>query len=79
MGKGHRDNHAARKNRGPEAFNKKKDRRAKKGFKGSWWVTFACAKAEYIPLASSSDIKEIAIRQHKCVETCTIVKFEKVE
>lgn len=28
MGKGHRDNHAARKKRGPEAFAKKAARRA---------------------------------------------------
>jgi len=28
MGKGHRDNHAARKKRGPAAFEKKKKRRA---------------------------------------------------
>ena len=27
MGKGHRDNHAARKKRGPEAFAKKAERR----------------------------------------------------
>jgi hypothetical protein len=27
MGKGHRDNHAARKKRGPEAFAKKVERR----------------------------------------------------
>lgn len=29
MGKGHRDNHAARKKRGPVAFQKKAERRAK--------------------------------------------------
>lgn len=28
MGKGHRDNHAARMKRGPEAFEKKAERRA---------------------------------------------------
>jgi hypothetical protein len=28
MGKGHRDNHAARVKRGPEAFQKKAERRA---------------------------------------------------
>ena len=31
MGKGHRDNHAARVKRGPEAFAKKADRRSDHG------------------------------------------------
>lgn len=35
MGKGHRDNHAARKKRGPAAFETKRKRRSGHGFKCS--------------------------------------------
>jgi hypothetical protein len=73
MGKGHRDNYAARKSRGSKAFNKKKERRKVK-HNCAWWVEFECGKSEYISIASNQDINELAIRQHQH-DNCKIIKY----
>ena len=78
MGKGHRDNHHARKKRGPSAFKKKIERRKKK-YIGPWQITFACGLTNYHPNASSDDIRDIALRAHSQVHSdCSIAKFEKL-
>lgn len=77
MGKGHRDNYAARLKRGSTAFKKKAQRRRGK-YVGPWEVTFTCGQVHYEILAASDEIRTRAVKTHRC-ETpgCKPVKFER--
>lgn len=74
MGKGHRDNHKARKKRGSAAFDKKAKRRKVRKFTGSWNIEFSCGKIEIVTLAGSDDVTQIAEKQHDCKQKCEVVK-----
>uniref|UniRef100_A0A6M3L3V2 Uncharacterized protein n=1 Tax=viral metagenome TaxID=1070528 RepID=A0A6M3L3V2_9ZZZZ len=76
MGKGHRDNHRARKKRGSIAFTKKSKRRHSRDFTGSWEIEFECGKFEYVPWASSSDIRDVSIKKHSLC-TCQPIRYVK--
>jgi hypothetical protein len=80
MGKGHRDNHAARVNRGLVSFEKKTERREDaKYYCGPWNVTFKCGKVEYISLARSNEVRDVAMKAHSCKKgDCEPVKFERL-
>ena len=74
MSKGHKDNHRARKKRGNIAFAKKAERRKERKFTGSWRVDFSCGRTEFVPLAGSDDVTQVAARQHDCMEECVVLK-----
>jgi len=78
MGKGHRDNARVRRKIGAAAYAKKAKRRRDK-YVGPFNVTFACGQVEYCPLAGSSEIREVAKRQHAVKHTgCEPVKFQRL-
>lgn len=78
MGKGHRDNHEARKKRGPVAFKKKAERR-RPHYTGPYSVTFTCGEVEHVPLATPMDVEERVRRiEHRCsVVGCKPERFKR--
>lgn len=78
MGKGHRDNHAARLSRGSQSFKKKAERR-QAHYIGPWNVTFSCGFVHYEPLAKSDEIRILAVKSHKCdTPECKPLKFKRL-
>jgi hypothetical protein len=78
MGKGHRDNHRARKKIGDIAFEKKRERRRRR-YIGPWNVTFVCTAVVYVPIAGCDDVNNIARHMHKCgIKDCKPNNFERV-
>ena len=78
MGKGHRDNHAARKKIGREAFQKKAERRVP-SYVGPWNVAFGCGRTDYQPMARSNEVAEVATKAHRCShQDCKPIKFERL-
>jgi len=78
MGKGHRDNHAARKKIGSEAFKKKAKRRVG-SYVGPWNVTFECGRTDYQPLAHSNEVAEVVTKAHICShQDCKPTSFERL-
>jgi hypothetical protein len=84
MSKDRRQNHEARKKRGPEAFKKKAERRHIDSHNRPcpWWITFSCDKREYINHASGLEIDELAIKEHRKSnpgryhQACIVTKHE---
>lgn len=65
MSKSHRDNAKARKKIGPVAYKKKELRRSKRDYVGPWTVTFRCGKIIFISMASSIEVRDVAIGLHR--------------